>query len=100
MINKCIFFIDYKDVVLEAAIKRNTLRNNIDVKYLKEAINVLASDNYRYYINRGITRTTSMGQKAKYLDGVPKYENDTEAAIEEFTGYLRNEAQILRRKQN
>lgn len=98
MINRCIYFVDFKEVVLEAAISRNTLSNNIDVKYLKEAINVLSADNYRYYINRGITRTTSMGQKAKYLDGVPKYESDTDAAIWEFTGYLRNEAQILRRQ--
>lgn len=91
---KTIYLKDNAEAVLNEAIKRNKYEY-YSKKLLTEAIEANIKDNLRYNINKGITYNNTFGKAAEYVDKTnkPTYETEEQAAVWEFTRYVRNSAQ-------
>lgn len=90
---RTVYLKDHKEAVLDECLKRNS-NHYFSKSLLIEALEANAKDELRYNKTYGITQNKSMGRIAEYVNktDISEYDSDEEAAIWEFSGWVRNSA--------
>ncbi|QDP47348.1 MAG: hypothetical protein Unbinned4388contig1000_67 [Prokaryotic dsDNA virus sp.] len=84
---------DHKEAVYNAAMKRNS-NTYFEPRIITEGLDICVDENLRYNPKKGFTYRNDRGKCGEYCnsDEIPKYDSKEEAAIWEFTNWVRNEA--------
>ena len=95
-----VYLKDHKEEVLQECLKRNNfLGSFFNELEIKEAIEAQIKNGLRYNTKTGATYCNDLGKCSKYVrkKDIPEYEDSSEVAKWEFSGFVRNSASRKKR---
>lgn len=94
---KTVYLKDNIDVVRQECIKRNQDGYDYSLDLINQAIEAQVKDNLRYRNGKTYCNVFGVGSEYVHKSDIPVYESESECAIWEFSGYVRNSASRLSR---